>query len=159
MFFFGSTTYRTITNHAKSIRSLVGDPGTRTFASAGEDAIKRWHGRDGEFRGNFSQHHSGIVNTLALSADGVAFAGGHQGQARFYDWATGHCFQDTYTAVQEGSLAAEACVFGAAFDMSGTRLITAEGDKTVKIWRQVDQGEQGEGVVEYDPKMVNREKF
>ena len=66
-----SKSYRTVTNHAKSIRSLVGDPSTRTFVSAGEDALKRWKGKDAEFTGNFSRHHEGIVNTLSRNEDGV----------------------------------------------------------------------------------------
>lgn len=37
---------------------------------------------------------------------------------------------------QPGSIAAENGVFGLAFDMSGTRLLTAECDKTIKYYRE-----------------------
>jgi hypothetical protein len=39
--------------------------------------------------------------------------------------------------VQPGSLDAEAGIFTSTFDMSGSRLITGEADKTIKIWREV----------------------
>ena len=38
--------------------------------------------------------------------------------------------------MQPGSLESEAGIFAAAFDQSGTRLLTAEADKTVKFWRE-----------------------
>jgi pleiotropic regulator 1 len=37
---------------------------------------------------------------------------------------------------QPGSLEAENGIFAAAFDLTGTRLVTAEADKSVKIWKQ-----------------------
>ncbi len=40
------------------------------------------------------------------------------------------------SVVQPGSLDAEAGIFAAEFDMSGSRLVTCEADKTVKIWRE-----------------------
>ena len=46
------------------------------------------------------------------------------------------------TQVQPGSLDAEAGIYASAFDMSGTRLITGEADKTIKIWREVSQQHQ-----------------
>lgn len=35
-----------------------------------------------------------------------------------------------------GSLDAESGVFASTFDLSGSRLITCEADKTIKIWRE-----------------------
>jgi len=40
--------------------------------------------------------------------------------------------------VQPGSMDSEAGVFAMAFDHSGTRLITAEADKTIKLYREDD---------------------
>ena len=40
--------------------------------------------------------------------------------------------------VQPGSMDSEAGVFAMAFDNSGTRLITAEADKTIKLYREDD---------------------
>ena len=55
---------------------------------------------------------------------------------RFWDWKSGHCFDQGRTQVQPGSLESEAGIFAAAFDQSGTRLLTAEADKTVKFWKE-----------------------
>ncbi len=57
-------------------------------------------------------------------------------RGRFWDWTSGNCFQQAQPALQPGSLESEANICGAAFDATGTRLLTAEGDKTVKFWRQ-----------------------
>ncbi len=44
--------------------------------------------------------------------------------------------QTAESVVQPGSLDAEAGIFAAEFDMSGSMLFTCEADKTVKIWRE-----------------------
>lgn len=56
----------------------------------------------------------------------------------FWDYSTGYSFQALQTPPQPGSLDSEAGVYGAAFDMSGSRLITAEADKTIKVYREDD---------------------
>ena len=55
---------------------------------------------------------------------------------RFWDWTSGNNFQAAQSVLQPGSLESEANICACAFDATGTRLLTAEGDKTVKFWRQ-----------------------
>jgi len=43
------------------------------------------------------------------------------------------CFQ---APVQPGSMDSESGIFAMAFDQSGSRLITTEADKTIKIYRE-----------------------
>lgn len=38
--------------------------------------------------------------------------------------------------MQPGSLESEAGIYAASFDVSGSRLITAEADKTIKFWKE-----------------------
>ena len=45
----------------------------------------------------------------------------------------GYNFQRAQAPVQPGSLDSEAGVFAMTFDMSGSRLITCEADKTIKV--------------------------
>jgi pleiotropic regulator 1 len=45
----------------------------------------------------------------------------------------GYCFQKTETVAQLGSLDAENGIYTAAFTLPGTRLITGEADKAIKI--------------------------
>ena len=45
-------------------------------------------------------------------------------------------FQTLETIAQPGSLESERGIFSCAFDLSGSRLITGEADKTIKIWKE-----------------------
>lgn len=56
--------------------------------------------------------------------------------SRFWDWTSGNNFQAAQSVLQPGSLDSEANICACAFDATGTRLLTAEGDKTIKFWRQ-----------------------
>ena len=53
-------------------------------------------------------------------------------KCRFWDYHSGNRFQDEQTIVQPGSLESEAGINCMTFDMSGSRLITGEVDKTIK---------------------------
>lgn len=44
--------------------------------------------------------------------------------------------QRSETIVQPGSLDAEAGIFAMSFDASGSRLVTCEADKTIKMYRE-----------------------
>ena len=61
---------------------------------------------------------------------------GDNGSLYFWDWKSGYNYQQAMTTVQPGSLDAEAGIMATCFDQTGTRLITCEADKTVKIWKQ-----------------------
>jgi pleiotropic regulator 1 len=50
----------------------------------------------------------------------------------FWDWKTGHRFQELGTTAQPGSLEAESGIFVSTFDRTGLRLICGEADKTSK---------------------------
>lgn len=61
---------------------------------------------------------------------------GDNGSMHLWDWKSGYCFQKLQATAQPGSLDSEAGIFATAFDMSGSRLITAEVDKTIKIYKE-----------------------
>ena len=63
---------------------------------------------------------------------------GDNGSLLLWDWKTGYNFQKHQTTVQPGSLDSEAGIFKCVFDMSGCRLLTAEADKTIKIYKEDD---------------------
>jgi pleiotropic regulator 1 len=125
----------TMTQHKKAVRALAATPHEMTFLSGGKDNIKKWQVRDGKFLQNFSGHEA-VVNSLAVNADGVAISGADDGSMRMWDYDTGHCFQQTETIVQPGSLKVEGGIFASAFDHSGSRLVTCEADKSIKIWKE-----------------------
>ena len=110
----------TLTQHKKAVRALVANPRELSFLSGSADNIKKWQTRDGKFIRNF-EGHSAIINAMAVSEDGVAVSCADNGSMSFWDYGTGYRFQEAQTIPQPGSLDAEAGVFAAAFDLSGSR--------------------------------------
>jgi pleiotropic regulator 1 len=125
----------TLTHHQKSVRALTQPTFQNTFVSGAADGLKKWQGRDGRFLKTMTGHDA-VINALAVNDDGVLMSGGDDGSMRFWDYQTGYCFQDTSSKAQPGSLDAENGIYASTFDLTGTRLITCEADKTVKIWKQ-----------------------
>ena len=81
--------------------------------------------------------HSHYVQDVTISSDGqFALSGSWDGSLRLWDYRTGYNFQRLETVAQPGSLACEAGIYDCAFDRSGTRLITCEADKTIKMWKE-----------------------
>jgi pleiotropic regulator 1 len=144
---------KTLTNHKKGVRALLIHPSEYTFASASADNIKKWKCPDGDFVENFRGHET-IVHCLAVNEDGVLVSGGDNGTIKMWDWASGHLFQDMDTIAQPGSLEAESAVFAATFDHSGTRLLTGEADKTIKIWREDPAATPETHPVRFNPDLV-----
>ena len=117
------------------VRSIAIHPSEYTFASASPDNIKKWKCPEGKFLHNITGHNA-IVNALAINEDNVMAAGADNGKVHMYDWKTGHNYQTLETIAQPGSLESERAIFSMAFDHSGSRLITGEADKTIKIWKE-----------------------
>ena len=65
-------------------------------------------------------------------------AAADNGTIHMWDWRTGYNFQRIHAAVQPGSLDSESGIFACMFDHSESRLITAEADKTIKVYREDD---------------------
>ena len=126
-----------LTNHKKAVRALAAHPTEYSFISASADNTKQWQFPLGRFVRNFSGQRS-IVNSLAVNSDGVAVSGGDDGSLYMWDWKTGHNFQKLQTIPQPGSLESEAGIFCTQFDHTGSRLITCEADKSIKIWREIE---------------------
>ncbi|KAJ5893998.1 hypothetical protein N7495_005689 [Penicillium taxi] len=124
-----------LTHHKKGVRGLAIHPREFTFATASTGSIKQWKCPEGEFMQNFEGQNA-VINTLSVNEDNVMFSGGDNGSMSFWDWKTGHRFQDMDSIAQPGSLVAEAGVMASTFDRTGLRLITGEADKTIKIWKQ-----------------------
>jgi pleiotropic regulator 1 len=134
----GGKCMSTLTHHKKSVRALTQPTFENSFISGAADTLKKWQGKEGRFIKNFSGHKA-IINTLAMNDDGVVVSGADNGTMNFWDYQTGYCFQKTETVAQPGSLDAENGIFAAEFDLTGTRLITGEADKSIKIWKQNDE--------------------
>lgn len=73
---------------------------------------------------------------MAVNEKGVLATGGDNGSLWFWDWKSGHNFQQAQTVVQPGSLDSEAGIYALAYNQTGSRLITCEADKTIKMWEE-----------------------
>jgi len=153
-------------------------PDLYMFASASTDNIKQWKCPNGEFIQNLSGHNS-IINALALNQvilslkvpvivhkmtlviiqDGVLVSGADNGSLNFWDWRTGYNFQRVQTQVQPGSMDSEAGIFAMTYDMSGSRLITTEADKTIKIYKEDDEATEESHPVDWKPDIMKRRRF
>lgn len=71
------------------------------------------------------------------------------GTIHMWDWRTGYNFQRIHAAVQPGSLDSESGIFACVFDHSESRLITAEADKTIKVYKEDDSAVSFAAVVKY----------
>lgn len=131
----------TLTHHKKSVRALAQPTYENSFISGAADSLKKWQGKEGRFIKNFTGHKA-VINTMAMNDDGVVVSGGDNGSLNFWDYQTGYCFQKTETVAQPGSLDAENGVFAAEFDLTGTRLVTGEADKSIKIWKQNEEASE-----------------
>ncbi|KAK3912517.1 Pleiotropic regulator 1 [Frankliniella fusca] len=148
----------TLTNHKKSVRSVVFHPSLYMFASASPDNIKQWMCPDGKFTQNLSGHNA-IVNCLAVNPDGVLVSGGDNGTLHCWDWRTGYNFQRLQAPVQPGSMDNESGIFAMTFDQSGSRLITTEADKTIKIYREDDTATEESHPINWRPEILKRKKY
>ncbi|GAQ83201.1 WD repeat-containing protein [Klebsormidium nitens] len=129
-------TMSTLTFHKKSVRALAMHPFEHTFASASADNIKKFKLPQGEFLHNMLTQQKTIVNCMAVNEDGVLATGGDNGSMWYWDWKSGHNFQQDQSIVQPGSLDSEAGIFAMTYDVTGSRLVTCEADKTIKMWKE-----------------------
>lgn len=143
--------FTTLTHHSKAIRSLALPTYENTFVSGAADCLKKWQGKDGKFIQTIKEpsipevknNSNVIVHTVAVNDDGVLMSGRDDGSIHLYDYKTGYNFQQIQSKVQPGSLQeAENAVLTSAFDLTGSRLITGEADKSIKIYKQDDNASE-----------------
>ena len=130
----------TLTHHKKCIRDILVPEKEYSFITAGADDIKIWSCPDGKYIRSI-KGGEGIINSITLNRDGVFVSGGEDGKIFFWDYDTGEIFQKLKVPIQPGSMECEAQIFDCKFDMTDTRLITAGCDKTIKMFKQVDEEE------------------
>uniref|UniRef100_A0A674E2F9 Pleiotropic regulator 1 n=1 Tax=Salmo trutta TaxID=8032 RepID=A0A674E2F9_SALTR len=151
-------TRATLTNHKKSVRALALHPRQYTLASGSADNIKQWTFPDGNFIQNLSGHNA-IINAMAVNSDGVLVSGADNGTIHLWDWRTGYNFQRIHAAVQPGSLDSESGIFACMFDHSESRLITAEADKTIKVYKEDDTATEESHPINWKPEILKRKRF
>ncbi|KAI3444557.1 hypothetical protein Pfo_001222 [Paulownia fortunei] len=129
-------TMATLTHHKKSVRAMAPHPTEDCFVSASAENIKKFKLPKGEFMHNMLSQQKTIINAAAVNEEGVLATAGDNGSLWFWDWRSGHNFQQAQTIVQPGSLDSEAGIYSITYDATGSRLITCEADKTIKMWKE-----------------------
>uniref|UniRef100_A0A5K3EML0 Pleiotropic regulator 1 n=1 Tax=Mesocestoides corti TaxID=53468 RepID=A0A5K3EML0_MESCO len=147
-----------LTNHKKSVRAIAIHPTQNAFISASPDNIKQWKLPTGTFLQNLSGHKA-LVNALAVNMDGVVVSGGDNGSMHFWDWRSGYNFQKISSIAQPGSINSEAGIFALAFDRSGSRLVTAEADKTIKIYKEDENATEETHPTNWRPGLLRKAKY
>ncbi|PVU97919.1 hypothetical protein BB561_000177 [Smittium simulii] len=148
-------TMATLTHHKKSVRALALHPTQFGFLSASADNIKQFRFPKGDFVQNFPNHNS-IINAASVNSDNVAFSGADNGSMRFWDWTTGHCFQELDSQNMPGSLDSESGIFASTFDKTGLRLITGEADKSIKIYKEDENATPETHPINWKPTLKSR---
>jgi len=148
----------TLTNHKKSVRSLVLHPTLNLFASGSADNIKVWKCPNGDFMQNLSGHNA-VINSLAVNEDGVMVSGGDNGTMNFWDFNSGFCFQREHPPAQPGSIDSERGIFALTYDHSGTRLISAEADKSIKMWKEDPDATEQTHPLLWRPEILKKQRF
>ncbi|KAG2248125.1 hypothetical protein Bca52824_087753 [Brassica carinata] len=110
--------WRLLTHHKKSVRTMALHPKENAFASASADNTNKFGLPKGEFCHNMLSQQMTIINVVA----GVM--------------VTGVYGSGTETFVQPGSLEGEAGIYAACYDQTGSRLVTCEADKTIKMSKE-----------------------
>lgn len=96
---------------------------------------------------------------MAVNEDGVLVSGADNGTMFLWDWKTGYNFQRMQAPVQPGSMDSEAGIFSMTFDQTGTRLLTTEADKTIKVYGPDDTATEEEYPINWRPEVLKRRKF
>ncbi|KAK6140617.1 hypothetical protein DH2020_025646 [Rehmannia glutinosa] len=103
-------TMATLTHHKKSVRAMAQHPKEDCFVSASAENIKKFRLPKGEFMHNMLSQQKTIINAAAVNEEGVL--------------------------ATAGSLDSEAGIYAVTYDLTGSRLITCEADKTIKMWKE-----------------------
>uniref|UniRef100_A0AC35TSK3 WD_REPEATS_REGION domain-containing protein n=1 Tax=Rhabditophanes sp. KR3021 TaxID=114890 RepID=A0AC35TSK3_9BILA len=148
----------TLTHHKKSVRALCLHPTLAMFASGSTNDIRQWKSRNADFIRSLTQHQS-VINSLACNDDGVLVSGGDNGTMHFWDWNSGFCFQQEMIKTQAGSIDSESGVYCMTFDKSGTRLITGDADKSVKMYKEDLTATEESHPILWRPNVLKKQKL
>lgn len=127
-----------LTHHKRGVRDIALHPTEFSFASCCTDDIRSWKLPEGSLLTNFGSDKTGIINSLSINQDDVLVGGGDNGVLSFYDYRSGHKYQSLETSIANDAISSERGILCSSFDKTGLRLVTGEVDKTIKMWKQLE---------------------
>ncbi|KAF3603006.1 hypothetical protein F2Q69_00034490 [Brassica cretica] len=127
--------WRLLTHHKKSVRTMALHPKENAFASASADNTNKLGLPKGEFCHNMLSQQMTIINVVAGVMVIMEVYG--SGTETFVQPGLMEVYgSGTETFVQPGSLEGEAGIYAACYDQTGSRLVTCEADKTIKMSKE-----------------------
>jgi pleiotropic regulator 1 len=72
---------------------------------------------------------------------------------------SGVCFQKLQSRPQPGSIDSEAGIFSMCFDQSGSRLITTEADKSIKMYKEDETATEESHPILWRPDILKRKQY
>uniref|UniRef100_A0A7E4VD15 Actin-interacting protein 1 n=1 Tax=Panagrellus redivivus TaxID=6233 RepID=A0A7E4VD15_PANRE len=135
------TSNGSISGHARPMSSIDFKP-TRPYRiiTGSEDyAVGLFEGPPFKFKTKFDKH-ARFVNSVRYNKDGSAFAsGGADGKLFIFEGTDGETITEFHDTAVKGGAAHAGGVYALAWSPDATRIVTASGDKTVKIWNAAEK--------------------
>ncbi|XP_026677688.1 pleiotropic regulator 1 [Diaphorina citri] len=125
--------YRVISGHLGWVRCVAVEPGNEWFATGSADKIiKVWDLATGKLKLSLTGHVGSVRGLTVSPRHPYLFSCGDDRTVKCWD------LEYNKAPVQPGSMDSESGIFSMTFDNSGSRLITTEADKTVKLYKEDD---------------------
>lgn len=121
------TQMQVLTHHNNSVQDLA--LADNAFSSIAADGVFKCE-YNGAVLGHIERQSDSVLRCCSLSPTGILMTGDDLGIARFYEWSTGKSLCKSHSR----ALSKEKGILAASFDRTGTRLVTGEEDKSVKLW-------------------------
>uniref|UniRef100_A0A8C8DJJ9 Pleiotropic regulator 1 n=1 Tax=Oryzias sinensis TaxID=183150 RepID=A0A8C8DJJ9_9TELE len=142
------------TNTVATVRCQAAEP--QVITGSHDSTIRLWDLIAGKTRATLTNHKKS-VRTLVMHPRHELLA--DNGTIHMWDWRTGYNFQRIHAAVQPGSLDSESGIFACVFDHSESRLITAEADKTIKVYKEDETATEESHPVNWKPEILKRKRY
>uniref|UniRef100_A0A7E4W357 Actin-interacting protein 1 n=1 Tax=Panagrellus redivivus TaxID=6233 RepID=A0A7E4W357_PANRE len=135
------TSNGSISGHARPMTSIDFKPSRpyRIISGSEDYAVGLFEGPPFKFKTKFDKH-ARFVNSVRYNKDGSVFAsGGADGKIFLFEGSDGETITELTDPAVKGGAAHAGGIYALAWSPDATRIVTASGDKTVKIWSAAEK--------------------
>ncbi|KAI3903181.1 hypothetical protein MKW98_031835 [Papaver atlanticum] len=148
---------RSYHGHLSGVYCLALHPTVYILLTGGRDSVCRvWDIRTEKQIYALSGHVDTVCSVLSRPTDPQVITGSHDTTIKFWDLRNGKTMgtlthHKKSTKVQPGSLESEAGIYALSYDITGSRLVTCEADKTIKMWKKDELATPETHPLDYKP--------